>query len=61
MSKIFVTPAEGKIVRDPVTLVALPAAGAVKDSGSFWLRRELDVDVTISDPPKTKAPAKEDK
>lgn len=38
--QMFVKPSrEGLIVRDPVSLLVLPAEGALKPRSSFWVRR----------------------
>lgn len=48
MQKIFVKPAEGLLVRREDGK-PLSAEGEPVDRTSFWLRRERDGDVTISD------------
>lgn len=56
--QLYLIPAKGKRVRDPVTGQALPAEGAYKPPIAYWFRRERDGDVTRGNPPKaTKAVA----
>jgi hypothetical protein len=55
---IHVTPREGYIVRDPVTLKALPAEGRRVVRTSFWARRLRDGDVTLGKPGRS---SKDDK
>lgn len=47
MSKetVFVRPAAGRVVRDPVTREALPEGGLEVPRNSYWLRRLRDGDV----------------
>ncbi len=48
---MYITPKHGLIVRNPATGEILPAAGAEIPPGphkAYWLRRQLDGDVTIS-------------
>lgn len=42
---VFVKPAEGLKVRDPVTMDHLPATGAEVPRTTYWLRRLRDGDV----------------
>ena len=49
MAQIFVTPKPGLVVRDPATLLVLPAAGALLDDDVHWARRAADGDVTVLD------------
>lgn len=51
---LYVKPAPGLLVRDPVTMEPLPAAGAEKPRSSYWLRRLAAGDVTEAKPPKAK-------
>ena len=49
-----VRPAEGRAVRDPVSMMLLPDEGAtVPDDDPFWTRRVIDGDVEVitDDPP----------
>ena len=48
---MFVKPAEGLKVRDPISLVHLPAEGAEVPESSFWLRRLRSGDVFATTPP----------
>lgn len=52
--KMFVIPAEGRVVRDPITLAPLPAEGAEVPLNAHWLRRLNDGDVREGAAPKTK-------
>lgn len=48
---MYITPKPGLLVRNPATGETLPAAGAEIPPGphrAYWLRRQLDGDVTIS-------------
>lgn len=54
---MLVRPAPGCTVRDPVTRVTLPEAGAdVPGNDSFWLRRVLQGDVIPAAAPEPGAP-----
>lgn len=53
--KIFIKPAEGRQVRDPITKEPLAAEGDSKPRNSYWLRRVKEGDVVISSPVKKKA------
>ena len=46
--EIYVTPAEGKIVRDPATGVPLSAGGEFKAPSQHWTRQARQKAVTIS-------------
>ena len=50
---MYVKPAEGREVRDPVTQHALPPEGREVPSDTFWLRRLRDGDVEKATPPET--------
>ena len=51
---MWVKPAPGRTVRDPVSKAKLPDEGReVKDGDLFWVRRVRDGDVTVEDPPAT--------
>ena len=48
---MYITPKAGLVVRNPATGEILPDAGAEIPPGphkAFWLRRQLDGDVTLS-------------
>ena len=48
---MYITPKVGLVVRNPATGEILPATGAEIPPGpnkAYWLRRQLDGDVTIS-------------
>lgn len=47
---MYVKPAEGLIVRDPVTGNPLPADGDHVPRISYWLRRQADGDVITAKP-----------
>lgn len=49
---IKVKPAEGLIVRDPVTREALPPKGKTVPRNAYWLRRLKDGDVVEADTAK---------
>jgi hypothetical protein len=48
---MFVKPAEGIRVRDPVSRFHIPATGVEVPENQFWTRRLLDGDVVRADPP----------
>lgn len=48
MGKVFATPKEGVLVRHE-NGKALDAAGEAVERTSYWLRRERDGDVTLTD------------
>ena len=50
MGKVFATPKEGVLVRHE-NGKQLAAAGEPVDRNSYWLRRERDEDVTLTDVP----------
>lgn len=52
--KLFVRPAEGRLVRDPISLRPLPAEGDNKPKTSYWLRRIRCGDCTTGPAPKAK-------
>lgn len=45
---MFVLPAEGRPVRDPVTKRHIPASGAEVPESTYWLRRLRCGDVVIA-------------
>lgn len=65
---MYITPKAGLVVRNPATGEILPDAGAEIPPGphkTYWLRRQLDGDVTISltapaQPAKSKASTSEE-
>ena len=65
---MYITPKAGLVVRNPATGEVLPDAGAEIPPGphkAYWLRRQLDGDVTISmtvptQPAKNKASTSEE-
>lgn len=54
---MFVKPAEGRKVRNPISKQHLPAAGAEVPESTFWIRRLRDGDVVRAEPPKAVEPA----
>ena len=57
---IKVKPAEGRLVRDPVTRAELPAKGKTVPRNAYWLRRLADEDVVeVSAAPAAKSEKKE--
>ena len=54
---MFVKPASGFTVRDPVHKRALPETGATVPDTAYWSRRLRDGDVVEADPPAAPAPA----
>lgn len=54
---IFIKPASGLLVRDPITHEPLPTGGADKPRTSYWRRRLAAGDVIEAKAPK--APKKE--
>ena len=51
MGKVFATPKEGVLVRHE-NGKPLDAAGEPVERNSYWLRRERDGDVTLTDVPE---------
>lgn len=47
MDKLYIKPAPGRAVRDPVTQQLLTADGEQKPRTPFWLRRLADGDVVV--------------
>ncbi|EEO8661634.1 DUF2635 domain-containing protein [Salmonella enterica subsp. enterica serovar Rubislaw] len=47
MDKLYIKPAPGRAVRDPVTQQLLAADGEQKSRTPFWLRRLADGDVVV--------------
>lgn len=45
---LFIRPAEGRKVRDPITAEPLPDEGDHKPADSYWLRRLADGDVLLA-------------
>jgi len=59
--QVYLVPAPGLRVLDPVTYEPLPAEGAIKSMTTYWRRRLRDGDVTKGQPPRKRAPqAQED-
>jgi hypothetical protein len=56
--KIYVVPAQGLTVRDPVTRAVLPPEGDWKPRDTYWERRLNDGDVKEGKPPAAAQPAK---
>ncbi|WP_207458653.1 DUF2635 domain-containing protein [Azospirillum sp. SYSU D00513] len=54
---MFVKPAAGLLVRDPVNREPLPAEGREVPDDQFWHRRLADGDVVLAKPPATKKEA----
>lgn len=54
LPQVFVKPAPGARVRDPVTRELLPEAGAPVPLNAFWRRRLEDGDVVRTDPRRGK-------
>jgi hypothetical protein len=59
MSDLFIKPAPGIIVRDPVTREPLAAEGESKPRNPHWLRRLKDGDVVEAKPETTTGSKKE--
>jgi hypothetical protein len=55
--RLFVKPAPGLTVRDPITLKPLPAEGAEVPADSYWLRRLKAGDVIEANPPAQEPPS----
>lgn len=53
MENFFLTPKDGRNVRDPLTGKALPAQGASKPKTAYWIRRVRDGDVEVGKAPAT--------
>lgn len=47
MSRIFVKPKSGLIVRDPKNMQPLPSEGLFVEKSTYWIRRAKDGDVSI--------------
>jgi len=59
--RVFLKPASGKTVRDPVTGTPLPKDGASVTISTYWRRRIKDGSVTKSKPaPEKKTENKKD-
>jgi len=56
MEKVIATPKEGVLVRHE-NGKALAPEGEPVDRSSYWLRRERDGDVTLTEVPAVEAPA----
>ncbi len=49
---MFVKPAPGRMVRDPISKRHLPGGGAEVPATNYWLRRLDAGDVVAAEPPK---------
>lgn len=59
MKMIFVTPEKGMKIRNPANSFSfLDPAGEVVPHDDYWVRRQAEGGVKISDPPAKKKPAK---
>ncbi len=58
MKTLFLKPAPGRQVRDPVSGQVLPEAGAEVPATNYWTRRLQDGDVIQAAAPKAEAPTK---
>ena len=47
MDRILVKPVDGRICKDPITYVALPAEGRRVPKNAYWLRRLKDGDCAL--------------
>ena len=56
---MFVKPAEGIQVRDPISYALLPAEGREVPESSYWTRRLADGDVVIALPAADVVPVDE--
>lgn len=52
---MFVKPAPGLLVRDPVTKFPLPAEGREVQPTSYWMRRIASGDVELTEAPEESA------
>jgi hypothetical protein len=59
MERIFVKPAEGSRVKDPLTFELMPERGKSVPANSYWLRRIKDGTVVIAN--KIEVPNKKKK
>lgn len=57
MERIFIKPAEGRLVRDPLNKTYLPADGADVAVSTYWLRRLKSGEVLEVKPPVKIAPS----
>lgn len=48
MSRIFVKPKKGMLVRDPISKQMLPENGKAVTKSTYWLRRIKDGDVVLT-------------
>ena len=56
---LFLKPAAGRFVRDPVSRRPLAAEGEVKPASLYWRRRLMSGDVIEARPAKAAKPGKE--
>ncbi|MBK68022.1 MAG: DUF2635 domain-containing protein [Rickettsiales bacterium] len=54
MKRLFIKPADGMVVRDPMTKEKLPVEGKETLINSYWQRRIKDGDVIVFKPSKSK-------
>jgi hypothetical protein len=54
IERLFVRPAQGLIIRDPITLKALDTGGEWKPQSTYWTRRLLCGDCVEGEPPNPK-------
>ncbi len=57
MSRVWVRPLEGQIMRDPETRAPLPAAGAEVELTTYWRRALGRGDVVRCEPPRALHPS----
>ena len=49
--KVFIKPGEGRLVRDPITLEAIPVTGAWVHMNTFYIKRIKCSDAIECEPP----------
>lgn len=52
MSRVWVRPLEGQIMRDPETLQPIPAEGVLVELSTYWRRALSRGDVVRCEPPR---------
>lgn len=57
---VFLKPAPGRTVRDPVTKFPLPAEGREVQPSSYWLRRVASGDAMLAEAPAPEESTLED-
>jgi len=55
MGTLYLKPARGRVVRDPLTGKPLPPHGGRRPYSVFWMRRIRDGDVIEAEPPARRA------